>query len=41
MLSAAGEGIGGDDGPAIALYARLGVGEDVLHVDIAPAGTDP
>ncbi len=30
-----------DDGPAIALYARLGVGEDVLHFDIAPAGTAP
>ncbi|MCP9785148.1 GNAT family N-acetyltransferase [Cyanobium sp. N5-Cardenillas] len=30
-----------EDGPAIALYARLGVGEDVLHFDIAPAGTHP
>ncbi len=30
-----------DDGPAIALYSRLGVGEDVLHFDIAPAGTGP
>ncbi len=30
-----------DDGPAIALYSRLGVGEDVLHFDIAPAGAGP
>jgi aminoglycoside 3-N-acetyltransferase I len=30
-----------DDGPAVALYARLGVGEDVLHFDIAPAGAGP
>ncbi len=30
-----------DDGPAIALYARLGVGEEVLHFDIAPAGAGP
>nr|WP_315859160.1 GNAT family N-acetyltransferase [Cyanobium sp. N.Huapi 1H5] len=30
-----------DDGPAIALYSRLGVGEDVLHFDIAPEGTGP
>lgn len=30
-----------DDGPAVALYARLGVAEDVLHFDIAPAGTGP
>ncbi len=26
----------GDD-PAIALYSRLGTGEDVLHFDITPA----
>ena len=25
-----------DDGPAIALYTRLGIREDVLHFDIAP-----
>jgi len=30
-----------DDGPAIALFSRLGVGEDVLHFDITPAGTTP
>jgi aminoglycoside 3-N-acetyltransferase I len=30
-----------DDGPAIALYSRLGVGEEVLHFDIAPAGAGP
>ncbi len=30
-----------DDGPAIALYSRLGVGEDVLHFNIAPAGAGP
>ncbi len=30
-----------DDGPAIALYARLGVAEDVLHFDIPCAGGYP
>ncbi|MCE3001218.1 MAG: AAC(3)-I family aminoglycoside N-acetyltransferase [Xanthomonadaceae bacterium] len=30
-----------DDAPAIALYTKLGVGEDVLHFDLAPdAGRD-
>jgi len=26
-----------DDGPAIALYSKLGSREDVLHFDIPPA----
>jgi aminoglycoside 3-N-acetyltransferase I len=26
-----------EDGPAISLYTKLGVREDVLHFDIAPA----
>jgi aminoglycoside 3-N-acetyltransferase I len=30
----------GDDA-AIALYSKLGVGEDVLHFDIAPRRQDP
>ncbi len=30
-----------DDGAAVALYSRLGVREDVLHFDIAPAGAGP
>lgn len=28
------------DGPAVALYTRLGIREDVLHFDIAPASGD-
>lgn len=30
----------GDD-PAVALYTKLGVREDVMHFDIAPAAADP
>jgi aminoglycoside 3-N-acetyltransferase I len=29
-----------EDDPAIALYTRFGVGEEVLHFDIAPVDTD-